>query len=108
MGDPSRQVSAKIGVALAVLPRRTLADAIGQDGLEALVLGSSKIGMDVQNNPRDLLPHALAHEVRLARIHLEPFLQRDPADVDMKTAGIALQLLAAGENQIVGIARVAA
>src|SRR5262249_9713905 len=50
----------------------------------------------------------LSHEARLAHVDLKPFLQSNPAHVDLEPPGAALQLLAPGEGQVVRVPRVTA
>ena len=106
VGDAAGQVGAEIVVTVTILLVGAAADAVGQDGLETVVLAPPKIGPDVQDNAGNLLADALAHEVRLARVDLEPFLQGDAAHVDVESPQAALEFFVSGEDQVVGVARV--
>ena len=93
-------------MAVAVLPLRPPADAVRQSGLEAVEFSAIDIRPHVEDHAGHLLPDPLTHEVRLARIHLEPLFEGGAADVDVKAADGPRQLLSPGEDQIIGIARV--
>ncbi len=106
MCDATRQMTAEVRVGVAILPVRSAANAVREDGLQAIVLNPPHVRPDVQHHAGHLLADALTHEVRLAGIHLKALFESDPADVDMEAADDSFQCFAAGENKVVGIARV--
>jgi hypothetical protein len=59
------EVGPEVGVPLAVLAVRAVADAVGEGGLEAVVVLAAHVGADVEDHPRHLLANALAQEARL-------------------------------------------
>ena len=106
MTDASCQMSAEIVVPLPILAVRAVADAVGEDGLEAIVFHTPHVGPDIQHHAGHLLANALPHEVRFACVHFKPLFERDAANMDVKAADAAFQCFAAGENEVVGIVRI--
>ena len=106
LGDPSGEVGAEVGVAVAVLSGGPMTDTVPEDGLEPVVLVAADVWVGVYDHAGELLADALTHEARLARVDLEALLERQPADLYLKAPGRTLQHLPAGERQVVGVARV--
>lgn len=104
VGDAAFQVGAEMGMVVAVLVLWAMSNAIGEDGFEPVVLGPPHVWSGVEHNASHLLANALSHEMGLACIHLEAFFQGDAADLDLKATDAALQIFAAGENQVIRVA----
>jgi hypothetical protein len=96
----------EIGMRIAVLALRTQARAIGEYGLETIEAGAHDIHAPVGDQTRQVLPHALAHDARLAVVHAETLFAQNGGDVRSKPLHASLECFAAGKRQIVGVARV--
>ncbi len=105
--NPTAQVRMEIGVLVAVLFLRTVFDAVVDHCFQLVILVAADTGPRIHYNAGQLLPNALTHESRLARVDFKAFLQGDACDVDLEAPGTTLQELAAGKCQIIGIAGIA-
>jgi hypothetical protein len=93
----------KSGVRHPVLSLRTLANAIVEGGLKPVEIGARNVGTFIRHQSRQTLPHALAHDARLAVVHGKPFFHQNDRDVRGKSLDAALELFAARKREIVGI-----
>ena len=101
-----RDMSAKIGMTVAILRCRTVADAVGQNRLEAVELHPADVRSDVDNDAGDVLANAGSHHPRLAVIQRETFLMSDNGDKRLDSFARTRQFRVSRECQVVGIAGV--
>ena len=67
------EVRAKLLMAGAILGGWTQPDAIRQRGFEAVEVSAYDVHVAVRDEPREVLPHPLPHDARLAVVHAEAF-----------------------------------
>src|SRR5665213_3261986 len=104
MRDFSGNMSAKIGMTVAILRCRAVADAVGQNRLEAVKLGPADVRSDVDNDAGDMLTNAGSHHPRLAVIQRKAFFMSDNSDKRLDALPRACQVCVSRECQVVGIA----
>ena len=83
VSDEPAQMSAEVGDT-GVRPAGRRRTQLLRIALSRSYSGTPDVRPHVHDDTRQMLAHALPHESRLARIDLEPFFQRDPADQDLK------------------------
>ena len=71
--DATVQMRAEVNLAIAILRLRPMANAIGQNCFQTIVVFAWNIWMLVGDDSRQPLSDALAHDARLAVIHSEAF-----------------------------------
>jgi hypothetical protein len=71
------------------------------NGLETIEAGAHDIHAPVGDQTRQVLPHALAHDARLAVVHAETLFAQNGGDVRSKPLHASLECFAAGKRQIV-------
>src|SRR5579859_7468361 len=104
MRNSAQEMSAEIQVVRAVLRSRAVPNAIGQDCLDLIELGTADVGADVDHDARQLLPDGPAHEPGFTRSYLKAFLQRDSAHLDVKSLNAARKRFVTGKRKVVGVA----
>ena len=87
---------------VAVLRFQAVAEAVGERGFQAVEIRAPDIGLSIDDESGQMLPHRWTHQAGLAMVHLEAFFQENGRGVDRK----APSEFAAGECQIVRVARV--
>src|SRR5262245_13017647 len=91
---------------LAVLALRSQANAVGERRLETIEVGARDIHALISDQARQVLPHALAHDARLAGMYAKTLFLQNGGHMGGETLRAPLKCFAAGKRQIVGIARV--
>ena len=107
MGDPALEVGSEVGMPGAVLGCGTVAQAVVENGLELVVLGTRDVGMAVEHDSGRLLANALAHHARLAVLDHKSLFQRNRRDMAGEPVDPACECFVSREDQVIGIARVA-
>src|SRR4051812_7564914 len=90
----------------AVLGGGTEADAVGEDGAEAVEVVADDVGVLVGDKSGEVLADALAHDAGFAVVDVEALLVKDGGGVPGEALGGGLEARIAGEGEIVGIAGV--
>jgi hypothetical protein len=91
----------------AVLALRTQPDAIGERGLEPIEIGADDIHVLVLDQTRQVLPHALWHDARLAVMNSEAFFHQDGSHVRREQFDSPFKHgPSPGERKIIRVARV--
>lgn len=96
----------EVGESVAILAGGAVARAVGEDGLEAVVIGARNIQAAIGHHAGEMLAHALSHDAGLTVVHSEALLVQDGSDVEGEARDAAVEVPVAGESQIVGITRV--
>src|SRR5438034_10621663 len=91
--QPALQVRTKRGMALAILALGAEANTVGEGCFEAIKVSPHDIHMLVQYHTRQVLPHALAHDSRLAIVHIESFLEQNGRNMGGKSLNISFEIL---------------
>src|ERR1017187_3105844 len=94
-GYTALQVHPKAGVPIAVLALRTQANTVGEYRLETIEVGSHDIHAPIGNQPRQVLPDALAHDARLAVVHGKTLFVQDGGHVGGEALHAAVKCFAA-------------
>ena len=84
------------------------ANAVGEDRLQPVKIGSPDTRMLIDHQARQVLPYALPHDARLAMIHPEPFFMQDRGHMRGEPLHTALKIFTARKRKIVGVPRIAA
>ncbi len=96
---------AETGVRFAILAFRAVTDAVGQDGLELVVVGAADVGMVIDDESGEVLPNRLTHEAGLAVVDAKAFIVRDGGYVGREAWRMVVER-ATGEGKIVGVSGV--
>src|SRR5262249_24988457 len=72
----------KMRMRFKILTLGAQANAIGQCGFQAIVIGSPDIHMVVGDQSGQVLPASLPHDARLAMVDLETFFHKDGRDMN--------------------------
>src|SRR5688572_21357558 len=89
--DASQQMTAKVGMAGAVLCCRSVAPAVCQNCFELVIDRAADVKTLIDHDPGELLPDAALHQPALLEMQFEPFLGRDDGDGGLETPGVANQ-----------------
>jgi hypothetical protein len=99
-----RKVCSEVSVILTILRRRPMTYAVRQDRLQPVVVRSRNIQPLVRHNPRQILPHPLPHDPRLAMMNSKSLLQQNRRSPDSESFNPALERRVSRESKIVGVA----
>ena len=101
LNDPTRRrVRAEIRVRGAVLALRAVAHTIGEDRLQPVIIGAHHIHPPIDDQARQVLAHALAHDAGLAVMRAEALFVEDGGHVRGEPFHAPLEVLAAGESEV--------
>jgi hypothetical protein len=103
--QPALQVRTKRGMALAILALGAETNTVGEGCFEAIKVSPHDIHMPVQYHARQVLSHALAHDSRLAIVHIEPFLEQNGRHMRGKSLNMSSEIRTAGKCKVICIAR---
>src|SRR5579872_1431277 len=106
VGDSPQKVSGKIRVPAVVLRRRTAPDAVGEHGLERIVIAAGHVGTGVHHDSRHGLPLVAADDLPLAFIEIEPLGTDNLVDQRQENPQTLQESLITRKSEVVGIARV--
>src|SRR5438876_10889717 len=93
-------------MSVAILALRTEVNTVGERGLEKIEVGADYIHAPIDDEARQVLPHALAHDARLAVMDGESFFVQNRGDMRREPLGTAIERFAARKREIVGVPRV--
>src|SRR5580693_1306016 len=102
-GDPAGEMAAEIRYTRAVLTIRPGADAIVQNCLERIELGTPDIAMLVDHDAGNALACAARHDVRLRSVEGESLFIEDCLDRFVKGAETVREIRIAREGEIISI-----
>ena len=77
-----------------------------EGGLELVVIGAAKIGVDVDDHAGEVLACGRTHEAGFPVVGGKALLDEDGCDVLTETRGVAGEVAGAGEGQVVSVAGV--
>ena len=100
------QVRAEVRVGLAILTCRAVADAVRKGRLQLIEVPPLNVQAPICHHTRQMLSHTLAHDARLAMMDRQTFFMQDRGGMRGESLDAAVEIVAAGERQIVGVARV--
>jgi len=83
----SQQVGTKIIVAITILGRRAVANAVDECSLQAIILLPTYIQLLVYNDSRELLAHALVHDAGLTVTDIESLFSRSSCNMHAESLG---------------------
>ncbi len=103
--DASFEVLSEAGMRFAVLAFWSMAEAVGEDGLEAVVVGAADVGVMVDDEAGEMLTYCLAHDAGFAMVNAEAFVVHDGGYIRGEAICVEVPC-AAGEGEIVGVSGV--
>ena len=103
MRNPPCEMTMEIRNIPPILLRRPRPRTIRQDRFQRIKLAPSDIHLLIQHQSGRALRNGSPHHPRLPRVHLEPFLQRNRANLDVKSFHTPRELRISAEKQIVRV-----
>ena len=103
---PAIEVLPEGRMSVAVLALRTQPHTVGECRLETIEIGAYYIHPLIGDQARQMLPHALAHDARLAVVYDKTLLVQNGGDMGREPLHAPLKCFAPGKCQIVGVPRV--
>ncbi len=97
---------AKIRMPFAILTERPVPRTVGESGFQSIEIDAPNIQPPIRHHTREMLPHALPHDARLAMMDREAFLMQNRGYVGGKPFHTMVEILSARKRQIVGVPRV--
>ncbi len=88
---PAVQVRPKLRMSIAILALGTETNAVGQGGLEAIEVGPYDVHPLIGDQARQMLPHAMPHDARLAVMDGESFFVQNRGDMRGEALHAALE-----------------
>src|SRR2546422_10435211 len=89
-------------MSVAILALRTEVNTVGERGLKKIEVGADDIHAPIDDQTRQVLPHALAHDARLAVMDGETLFVQNGGDMRREPLHTTLEGFTAGGRQIVG------
>jgi hypothetical protein len=86
------EMSTKLGMRFAVLGGGAGSNAIGEDGLQAVVVGSHDVQLPISNESREMLADALAHDSCFSVMDGESFFHQDDCRMSGESLHAPLKL----------------
>lgn len=104
--DAAFKVRTEVRVSVTILAYGAEANGVGQSRFEAIEFTSLEIGVVVHHEAGEPLSYSLTHEAGLVVVHLKSLIEQNGGGMKGEALDGSLEGFAAGEREIVGVARV--